>query len=140
MSAQWAAGNKGAGMLLFQLLQHKGRIEEAEGILRELIASYPGEQRLYMYLAGLRIAGEQPLAAIQALEQGLDQSCSVPGRCGSTPPAPELLAWLASLYFEHGVDEARGKEVAKQALSNPSLPTKQRDELKALMQGRGATP
>lgn len=102
---------KAGGVLFAQLLEARGRLGEAEAVLRDLVARAPSEPRLAMLLARVRIAGGHRVEAMSALEHQLAACCSTPGRCG-TPPDPQVQRDLAVLYFEDRRDLPRARELA----------------------------
>jgi predicted Zn-dependent protease len=105
---------KAGGVLFAQLLEARGRLPEAEAVLRDLVARAPTDPRLAMLLARVRVAGGHRVEAMNALERQLAACCSAPGKCG-TPVDPQVQRDLATLYFEDGRDLPRARELADAA-------------------------
>lgn len=102
---------KVGGLLLAQLLEAKGRLPEAEGVLRELMSRDKTDARIASTLARVRVAGGHRVEAMAALEQQISACCSTPGKCGK-PPDPQVQRDLAILYFEDRRDLPRARELA----------------------------
>jgi tetratricopeptide (TPR) repeat protein len=113
-----------AGSVLFaQLLEHRGELAEAEGVLRDLISRNPRQAGLYLMLARIRLAGGHRMPAMRALEQSLASCCEVPGKCGSQAPDPQIMRTLAILYLEDGIEQERALELAGKSLSRDDKPS-----------------
>lgn len=122
---------KVGGVLLAQLLEATGELQEADGILREQIKAHPKSMQLYHLLARVRTRGGDRPAAIAALEAANVHQCAS-GRCGTVPIQPEMLRDLAILYFEEGVQAERAMELVREAGQRGLKPTWETAYLMAL--------
>lgn len=111
------------GALYAQLLEATGQLEEAEHVLRGLIIKHGSEPTLFVLLARVRAAGGHRMAAMQALETGLEKNDCPPGRCGFRPPHLGLHRDLAILYLEDGIEQERALELATKAHDLVQQPT-----------------
>lgn len=116
LRAVQAEGAEEGDYMLAQLLEGTGELAEADRILSRLAMKYPKQREIHKVLARIRLKGGERRAAILALEAANAETCDTPGKCGYTPPDPEVLLMLATLYLEEGVPQ-RGLEVAETALA-----------------------
>ncbi|MBN2799374.1 MAG: hypothetical protein JXX28_09530 [Deltaproteobacteria bacterium] len=106
-----AEGGEEGDFFLAQLLEADNELAEADQILTRLARKYPKQREIHKVLARVRVRGGERRAAILALEAANAQTCDTPGKCGYTPPDPEVLLTLATLYLEEG-EVKRGLELA----------------------------
>lgn len=128
------------GILYAQLLLHSNELEEADTVLRGLIANQPRRTDLHLLLGTVRLRAGMREEAKQALEAAMDKVCDNVGRCGHNPPNPDVLRMLAILYLEDGSDVARGKELAEMLAGVEAKPSWQDRYIDALVAIRTGQP
>ncbi len=101
-----------------QLMESQGMLPQADAILVDLQKRAPRDQGVYRLLARVRLKGGDRDAARQALEAGLSNICTTPGKCGSRPPDVDSMRLLARLYLEDRLDEPRALELVQQVASS----------------------
>lgn len=118
-----ATDPKQGGFLYAQLLWANGELAQAESQTRALIRKSPKAMPLYSLLARVRMAGDQRVEAMRALEAGLEATHCAPGKCGFQPPDLDANRLLATLYLEDGVETERALELADTAAGLVQQPT-----------------
>jgi hypothetical protein len=93
------------------LLEGLGRLEEAEAEVQAVVLQAPRDLGLYRMLARIRIGLGKRIAAMQALEGGLNTCCSSPGKCGNQPFDVAAGRMLARLYLEDRIEPKRVSEL-----------------------------
>lgn len=97
------------------LLEATNRLEQAEGVYRNLLKEFGTQPGIYLGIARVRVKGGHRIEAMQALETSLAQTECVPGRCGYRPPDLGTNRMLATLYLEDGLENERALELAETA-------------------------
>ncbi|MFK7931558.1 MAG: tetratricopeptide repeat protein [Myxococcota bacterium] len=110
-----AKNPKLGGFLFAQLLFATGSLADADQVLRDLTKQHPMEQAFYKLLAMVRVRGDDRMAAMRALEQGLHQNHCASGTCSARPPDPEVKRMLATLYLEDGLETKRALQLLDEA-------------------------
>ena len=103
------------GYMFAQLLFATDQLGEADQILRHLTQQHPLEAAFYKLLAMVRIKGDDRVAAMRALEQGLHQNHCASGTCSARPADPQVKRMLATLYLEDGMETKRALQLLAEA-------------------------
>jgi tetratricopeptide (TPR) repeat protein len=113
------AGAKG---LRASILEGMGRLPEAEDAAVAALTQAPASMGLYRLLARVRVRQGERVAAMQALESGLNRCCSAPGKCGSQPLDLDAVRMLAGLYLEDRREPKRARELLEQLRQHVERP------------------
>jgi hypothetical protein len=111
------------GGLFAQLLVATGALDEAEQVTVTLLRGASKDAGLYMLLAEIRERTGRRVEAMAALERYLQATDCPPGRCGYKPPNFQIMARLATMYLEDGIEPERAMELADQVLAAVEKPT-----------------
>jgi tetratricopeptide (TPR) repeat protein len=112
-----------AAGLYASLLEHAGRLDAAETVLRGLLKKAGNQPWIYNAIARVRVRDGRRLDAMSALERALQTCGCGPGSCGSAKPDVETYRLLATLYLEDGRDVPRALELADTARSLVEQPS-----------------
>jgi tetratricopeptide (TPR) repeat protein len=99
-------------------LEALGRLDEAEVAVEAVVLRAPRDLGLYRMLARIRVGLGKRMAAMQALEGGLDTCCSSPGKCGNQPFDVAAGRLLARLYLEDRIEHKRVEELLRELGKN----------------------
>ena len=114
------------------ILEAMDRLEEADNLAVWLQRQAPRDMGIYRLLARIRLRADKRLEAMQALESGLAQTCTTPGRCTTEPLDVEAARLLARLYLEDRMESARAEELIGEIAMSGAPPDWTDDYLQAL--------
>ena len=122
-----------------QLLEHSGKLEQAEKEVQELVKAHPSSQPLIRQLAQIRVKLGNRISAANTLEAGF-ASCCATGSCSSQPPDLGAMRLLARIYLEDRVMPDRVADLLQKLSGRVQQPICEDQYLLALQARNDGSP